>query len=80
MVFLMKQNEAVGPAVHMMRTSAGLTMEQLSQIAGVSLSYLSQVESNKKHPSQAWVYNLAVAIAGHAIQRDARAGYVAVAS
>lgn len=64
-VFHMRNREPVGPAVRTLRLSLGLTIRELSEIAGVAPSYLSQVENNLKAPSPSWISNLLVAVSQH---------------
>ncbi|WP_269929151.1 helix-turn-helix domain-containing protein [Kocuria massiliensis] len=61
----MRNKEDVGESVRLLRKALGMTVRDLSEMAGVSISYVSQVESNQKQPSASWINNLMVSIAQH---------------
>lgn len=46
----------VGVAVHALRKAAGMTLAELSQVAGVSGPYVSNVENGNVDPSPQWVH------------------------
>ena len=52
----------VGAALQRLRLARGLTLEDLSRIAGVSKSMLSQIERNQANPTVAVVWRLANAL------------------
>lgn len=54
-----------GGALKALRTAAGMTLEQVSDAAGVSLSYLSRAENDQVTPTAGWVQLVAVAIGNH---------------
>lgn len=54
-----------GPALKALRHAAGLTLEEVAEQAGVSLSYLSRAENNKVTPTAGWVQLVTVAIGDH---------------
>lgn len=59
-----------GAALRLIRQAAGMTLEQVSNEAGISVSYLSRVENGVVTPTDAWVSIVAVAI-GHHMAKDA---------
>jgi len=64
MMLVMKQKpKTPGEAVRVLRLEAGLTIEQVAQIAGVSPSQISRVETGAKTPSAAWLSVVVEAIA-----------------
>lgn len=54
-----------GGALKALRNAAGMTLEQVSDAAGVSLSYLSRAENDQVTPTAGWVQLVAVAIGNH---------------
>lgn len=54
-----------GEAVRVLRQEAGLTIEQVANLAGVSPSQISRVETGVKSPSAAWLGAVVEAIAQH---------------
>jgi len=59
-----------GPALRALRTTAGLTLEEVSDRAGVSPSYLSRAENNQVTPTAGWVQLVAVAIGELILRRS----------
>ena len=55
----------VGAALQRLRLARGLTLEDLSRIAGVSKSMLSQIEREKANPTIAITWRLANALGVH---------------
>lgn len=53
---------AVGDAVRRLRHERGLTLKQLAERAGLSISQISQVERAESSPSVSSLYRLAVAL------------------
>lgn len=51
-----------GLALRALRSAAGMTLDEVADAAGVSVSYLSRVENGVKVPSDGWVALVAVAI------------------
>lgn len=58
-------SKPTGKALRAIRLGAGMTLQQVSDAAGVSVSYLSRVENGQTHPSDTWVGMVAVAIGDH---------------
>lgn len=54
-----------GGALRVLRSAAGLTLEQVAQEAGVSHTHLSRVETGAKPASAEWIGAVAEAIARH---------------
>jgi predicted transcriptional regulator len=54
-----------GLALKVIRQAAGMTQQQVSDEAGVSVSWLSRVESGQVEPTEAWVGVVAIAIGNH---------------
>lgn len=54
-----------GAAIRVLRTAAGLTLEQVATEAGVSPSHLSRVETGAKTATPAWLGVVTEAIARH---------------
>jgi transcriptional regulator with XRE-family HTH domain len=46
---------STGQAIRRMRQLAGMTGEQLAELAEISPAYLSRVETGKSRPSNRWV-------------------------
>jgi transcriptional regulator with XRE-family HTH domain len=44
-----------GDAIRVLRTSQGLTLRQLADLAGISWTYLSQVERGDRVPTKRWL-------------------------
>lgn len=51
----MRATGGTGTALRALRQTAGLSLREVSSAAGVSLSYLSRVETGKEMPSDKWV-------------------------
>lgn len=51
-----------GAALRALRLAAGLTLEQVGEVAGVSVSYLSRTENGQTSPREGWVAHVAVTI------------------
>lgn len=51
----MTHTPTTGQAIRQMRSVAGLTADQLAELAGISPGYLSRVENGKNRPSDRWV-------------------------
>lgn len=72
----MKENHlkptGCGVAIRALRQAAGMTLDEVSTAAGVSVSYLSRAENDQVTPTAGWVQLVAVAIGDHiAAKRDA---------
>lgn len=67
----MRHKEDVGEAVQVLRRALGMTIREMSAVAGIAPSYLSQVENNHKTPSPSWTNNLLVSIAQHERRKKA---------
>jgi len=52
----------IGPRLRRLRKSAGLSLEALAKISGVSKAMLSQIEQNKVNPTVAVLYRIARAL------------------
>lgn len=52
----------LGKLISLLRTSAGLSITDLAKTAGVSRTYLSLVEHNKKTPGLAFLRKIAFAL------------------
>lgn len=57
-----------GEALRAIRNAAGMTLQQVSDKAGVSPSYLSRVETGQVTPTANWVELVAVAMGEHMAQ------------
>jgi predicted transcriptional regulator len=55
---------AVGAAMRTLRKTAGLTLDDVSQAAGISAPYLSNVENGNVRPSADWIRNVIASIGG----------------
>ena len=62
---------ALGIALRALRTSAGMTLAEVAEVAGVAPSYLSRAENGLVSPSPSWVHNLPHSI-GKRMAEDAR--------
>lgn len=62
---------AVGLALRTLRKSVGLTLNDVSQAAGISGPYLSNVENGNVRPSADWVRTVMASIGCLIDQRDA---------
>lgn len=51
MVMIMNTNFNIGNRIHELRTSYGLSQEQLALRAEITTTYLGQIERNLKHPT-----------------------------
>lgn len=56
-----------GEALRALRKTAGMTLQQVSDAAGVSVSYLSRAETNDVSPTAGWWQMVAIAIGGYAL-------------
>jgi transcriptional regulator with XRE-family HTH domain len=54
-----------------MREAQGLTLRQLSDLSGTSFAYLSQVEREKRQPTDRWLRDVTDALAKHMLDRGA---------
>ena len=54
-----------GNALRALRLRADMSLEQVSEAAGVSQSYLSRAENDLVTPTAGWVQLVAVAIGDH---------------
>lgn len=63
---------SLGTAIRSLRSTAGLTIAEASEIAGVAPSYLSRAENGLVAPTPSWVHNYVAAI-GDRIEADAKA-------
>lgn len=61
----MTANPPHGEALRALRQAAGMTLQQVSDTAGVSLSYLSRAETNEVNPTAGWWQLVAIAIGEH---------------
>lgn len=61
----MTVNPPHGAALRALRKTAGMTLQQVSDAAGVSVSYLSRAETNDVTPTAGWWQMVAVAIGEH---------------
>lgn len=52
----------LGKAIKLCRTQRGLNQQQLADLVGLSVSYLSLIEQNKRDPSFSVVEKLAVGL------------------
>jgi transcriptional regulator with XRE-family HTH domain len=52
----------IGKAIKLCRTQKNLNQSQLAKLAGISESYLSQIENNKRDPNLSTVENIAGAL------------------
>lgn len=68
----MTANPPHGAALRALRQTAGMTLQQVSEAAGVSLSYLSRAETNDVSPTAGWWHLVAVAIGEHLSQSGER--------
>ncbi len=71
-VTVRSSNNHVGVALRLLRKSAGLTLDDVSRVAGISAPYLSNVENGNAEPSAKWVHMLIDAI-GSDVSRKAAA-------
>jgi predicted transcriptional regulator len=55
----------LGIAIRALRKTAGLTLEDVSAIAGVSTNYLSRAENGLVEPSASWVEVVVTAMGDH---------------
>ncbi|MFS3128681.1 helix-turn-helix domain-containing protein [Nocardioides sp. Bht2] len=65
-------DEAVGVALRVLRKAAGMTLNDVSRVAGVSPAYLSNVENGNVRPSAPWVHAVLGSI-GSEIQAERQA-------
>lgn len=61
----MTATQQTGAAIRALRVAAGMTLEDVSESAGVSLSYLSRAENDLVTPTANWIQIVAVAIGNH---------------
>lgn len=59
------QSNKTGAALKAIRLAAGMTLQQVADTAGVSLSYLSRVETGQATATDGWISCVAVAIGEH---------------
>jgi len=59
-----KTTTTPGDALRTLRKSAGMTLEEVATIAGVSATHLSRVETGARTASPVWIGAVAEAIAG----------------
>lgn len=57
-----RPEDRAGDALRALRRAAGMTLQDVADSAGVSLSYLSRVENADVHASWPWTRRVAVAI------------------
>lgn len=69
----MTANPPHGAALRALRKQAGMTLQQVSDAAGVSLSYLSRAETNEVSPTAGWWQMVAIAIGEHIAQKQSAA-------
>lgn len=67
------QRAGIGPSLRALRTAADMTLDEVSEAAGVSLSYLSRAENDLVTPTAGWVQLVAVAIGDHLVAKGGRA-------
>jgi len=67
----MKEKDVSGRALRALRVLAGLSLDQVSQRAGVSVSYLSRAENGLAQPTAAWFAIVYAAIGSAVAERDA---------
>ena len=60
----------LGASLKAIRKSAGMTLHQVCDIAGVSPTYLSRVENGHADPTSDWVSYVIVAIGSFLMERD----------
>lgn len=63
MFFPMKRPNALGKGIRDLRERAGMTIDEVAREAGVSPTYLSNVENGKREPRSEWVGRVMTAIA-----------------
>lgn len=51
-----------GTALRAIRQAAGMTLQEVADNAGVSVSYLSRVETGQQSATSAWVAMVAIAL------------------
>lgn len=61
----------VGVALRSVRKTAGMTLNDVSQAAGISYTYLSNVENGNAEPSAKWVQMVLEVIGAHLAQSEA---------
>lgn len=59
------QSNKTGAALRAIRLAAGMTLQQVADASGVSLSYLSRVETGQAAATDGWVSLVAIAIGDH---------------
>jgi len=59
-----------GAALHHLRTTAGLTPEDVAGPAGLSADYLTRVENGEIQPKNEWVYLVAETIGEHLASKE----------
>lgn len=64
-------NQGLGAALRRLRNSANMTLSDVASVAGVSVTYLSNVENGHVSPRADWVRNLVDAIGEELIDEDA---------
>lgn len=68
----MKDNKT-GPALRAIRQAAGMTLQEVADLAGISVSYLSRVETGQQAPSDAWVAAVAIVLGDRLAQPEVAA-------
>lgn len=61
-----------GATLRYLRTSLGLTLEDVVGIAGVSLRYLSQAENGLVSPKPTWVASVIESLGEHITKQEVR--------
>lgn len=65
------KSPTVGASIRAVRKAAGMTLQQVCDEAGISLSYLSRVENGEKTPTGNWVQQVFLTIGAHLAIQDA---------
>ena len=63
MLFPIKRPTELGKGIRDLRERAGMTIDDVAREAGVSSTYLSNVENGKREPRSEWVGRVVTAIA-----------------
>ena len=72
----MKQNELFGIVVRTVRTSRRLSLNQVAEVAGISISHLSQIERGERRPSEEVAVRLAEQLDSRPDSFRALSGYL----
>ncbi len=59
----------IGSSLKALRSKAGMSLEEVSEVAGISAVYLAHAEDNLVKPAACWVQLVAVAISEHLAAR-----------